>query len=169
MFFSLSRVRKPVPGGVKRLKSLFKNNCFQAGPENAIVIDIMGELQRELSSYFQSLGVLEENIGDRIQSQHNWYGIVDGKRTWLAIMKLRSGNASVWDSFCWPVTRLKSIPELPTGRELARSINDIHEESAYIEATFFDKLYEIWQEYDLLCVIRGDRKLQTGFRSGKSQ
>lgn len=127
--FPLTQVRRTVPGGVEKLRTLFKNNGFQTGRDNVIVIDIDVELEGGQSIYFQSLGVLVKNVGDRVQSQQTWYRIENEKNILLANMEPRYENASVWDSFQWPVTRLESKTELSNLRQFARSINARHHES----------------------------------------
>lgn len=93
---------------------------------------------------------------------------MDGNCTWLAVIELRAENVNVWDSFCWPLTRLESIPEILIFRQLARSASDRHYESSYIETTLFDIVYGIRQEYDLLWVLRCDRRLLPRVEAAKA-
>lgn len=53
-------------------------------------------------------------------------------------------------------------------QQLARSINDIHHENAYIETTFFDKLYGMEQDRAHLCEIHGACQAPTGVEAPKA-
>jgi len=104
----LTRIRSVVTSGVKRLKASFckiagtGQNPYQfetgitAGSDAAILIPITGVYRKDLNDYFREEGLSEAEVQQKISSQENWYGVVDGAHRLAAILELVSENPSLW-------------------------------------------------------------------------
>lgn len=69
---------------------MFSTSVIHVNPDNAVVNTIAGNLHGELQQYFLSKekDMDEQEITAKLQFQNEWYGIVDGDHTWLAVVEL---------------------------------------------------------------------------------
>lgn len=158
----LTKVRRIVRGGVTRLKHIFHQSGYNAGPDNAVLVELKGSLEGEIRTHFSTRGLRGQEMTEMIESKPVWYGIVDGEHTHAALTELSVEYPQRWDGFEWPVQLLQSPSSMNVMRQLARATNDRHNERSYIETTLFDRLYGMRREYDSLCVERGQRKPPSG-------
>lgn len=173
----LTKVRKPVRSGVKRIKALFRghnhvgdamggshaqgNQGFRegvvAGSDNPIVIPLTGVYRRYVIDYFKSKGMTEADAREQAGTKSAWYGVVDGMHRLLAIIELIEEEPDIWSGFSWPFIVLKGGHDIQTLKQLTRHQKFKHSASHYIETTLFGTISGLREEADRLRAESADK------------
>ncbi len=144
--------------GVLRLMDIFdgafngqsiNGGGIACGTDTPIVVKLTGTHLTHVGEYFRKKGYPEDEIKGRVQSRKQWYGIVDGEHSFLAIIGLIEKKKR-WANYKWFVTVINSGFDIERYRQLARMQNERHSCRFHVELTFFDMISNMKTEYEKL-------------------
>lgn len=154
-----TRPRARSESGVLRLMNIFQGRAHNGngmasiglavGSDMPIVVELSGSLRPYVYRHFQDNGLSEEEVETRVKSRSKWYGIVDGHHIHDAVTRLQC-QFEEWRGFMWFVCLLKGGQPFERYRQLAVFQNARHDNSFYVETTFFDLVNNIKQQYHSL-------------------
>lgn len=167
----LTDIRPIVRSGVQRLKCILSGIyektfgkgdadvfCnYIAGSDSPIVISLSGTLKKYVIKHWKSQKhddgttiLTDAEAREKAECRSQWYGVVDGMHRQTAVSELMLEGHASWQSFTWPVTLLKGGHDIQILKQLARQQNLKHNETYYVESTFYDVLRGLRQESERL-------------------
>lgn len=154
----LTKVRRLSKSGVSRLAaSLDGTRTFGTSGSASfgvasssslpVVVPLSGLLATETKAHFVSEGFSAEDAEEKEREHDQWYGIVDGAHRQAALMLLLEKQPEKWAGFRWTVTVAKPC-SIPLMRAFARNSNEKQEDAFYVQATQYDLMRGILDEYE---------------------
>jgi len=157
-----TRTRTIVESGVRRLMAIFdasyngdriSGGGIACGSDTPIVVKLTGTLRNYFVEYFKSQGKSEYDAKQRFNSRKEWFGIIDGEHSFLAIIRLIESKKR-WSGYSWFVTIVQYKFSIDKYGQLARMQNERHNSKFFVEYTFFDIISNLRTEYEQLLKIQ---------------